>query len=82
MIHRAKQKPYCFAFFTSETSKVAEEECMQFDYTDYHYRVVCADGCGNLTDWIESRIVAEQVGKNHESETRHKWQVRERMQDE
>lgn len=55
---------------------------MQFDYTDYHYRVVCPEGCGDLTDWIESRMVAEQAGKNHEVETRHKCQTRERMREE
>lgn len=55
---------------------------MQFDYTDYHYRVVCSQGCGDLTDWIESRLVAEQVEKNHETLTHHKCQIRERMQEE
>lgn len=55
---------------------------MPFDYSDYEYRVICADGCGNLTEWMESREVADQVGKNHEHSTRHRWQVRERMKEE
>jgi hypothetical protein len=55
---------------------------MKFDYTDREYRTDCVDGCGSLTDWMESRMVADQVSKNHENSLSHRCAVKERMKQE
>ena len=55
---------------------------MEFDYTDYESLTVCTEGCGEITDWRQSRIVADQAVKNHEKEKGHKCLVRERMKPE
>lgn len=55
---------------------------MQFEYTDQEYRTDCIDGCGVLTDWLQSRMVADQAGNNHETEQHHRWTVRQRMKQE
>lgn len=55
---------------------------MEFDYTDHRYRPECKEGCGALTDWLQSRLVADQAGSNHQRERGHAWVVRVRMKDE
>jgi len=55
---------------------------MDFDYTDHEYLPECTDGCGALTDWLQSKLVADQTGKNHHDEQGHAWVVRVRMRAE
>lgn len=52
---------------------------MIFDFTDREYRTDCIDGCGSLTDWLESGNVAIQVSKNHENSTSHRCVIKEKM---
>ncbi len=52
---------------------------MIFDFTDREYRTDCIDGCGSLTDWLVSGIVAQQVSNNHENSTSHRCVVKEKM---
>jgi hypothetical protein len=54
---------------------------MQFEYTDHEYRTECLDGCGAVTVWMQSRMVANQAGKNHETALRHRWTVSQRMKE-
>lgn len=49
------------------------------DYSDHEYRTECLDGCGALTAWLQSRMVADQAGNNHENAQSHRWTVKERM---
>lgn len=55
---------------------------MDFDYTDHEYLPECTDGCGALTDWLQSKLVADQAGKNHEHEKGHVCVTRVRMRAE
>jgi|OpeIllAssembly_1097287.scaffolds.fasta_scaffold979483_2 hypothetical protein len=50
-----------------------------FDYTDHEYRTECLDGCEAVTGWLYSRMIANQVGKNHENSLAHRWTVQQRM---
>lgn len=52
---------------------------MQFDYTDHEYRTECLDGCGVVTVWMQSVMVADQAGRNHEAAHFHRWTVNQRM---
>ncbi len=52
---------------------------MKFDYTDQEYRTECLNGCGLLTVWMQSRMVAIQAGNNHENSQHHSWNVEQRM---
>ncbi|MHB1399567.1 MAG: hypothetical protein ACYDAI_15695 [Trichloromonadaceae bacterium] len=52
---------------------------MKFEYTDQQYRTECLDGCGVLTTWMQSSMVADQAGKNHEHSQDHRWNVEQRM---
>jgi hypothetical protein len=54
---------------------------MYFDYTDHEYRTECLDGCGSLTIWMQSRVVADQAGKNHENAECHRWTLSQRMKE-
>lgn len=55
---------------------------MKFDYTDREYRTDCVDGCGSLTIWMVSRMVAEQVSNNHANSLSHRCTIKERMKQE
>lgn len=55
------------------------EEAMDFDYTDHEYLPQCTDGCGAITGWLHSRMVAGEAGINHEKSKGHSWIVRERL---
>lgn len=55
---------------------------MIFDFTDREYRTDCIDGCGSLTDWLTSGMVANQVSKNHENSISHRCRIKERMKRE
>ena len=55
---------------------------MESEYTDYEFLVECTEGCGEITGWLQSRIIAEQAIKNHAKENVHKCQIKERMRPE
>lgn len=55
-----------------------EEQIMDFEYTDTEYLVECTEGCGEITGWLQSRLIAEQVIHNHSKENAHKCQIKER----
>lgn len=55
---------------------------MIFDFTDRKYRTDCVDGCGSLTGWMVSGMIANQVCKNHENSIHHRCVVKERMKQE
>ena len=55
---------------------------MIFDFTDREYRTDCVDGCGFLTDWLTSGMVAEQVSRNHENSMSHRCAIEERLKRE
>ncbi|BCS54817.1 hypothetical protein [Geobacter sp. SVR] len=55
---------------------------MDLDNTDHEYLPECTDGCGALTDWLQSKTVADQAGTNHRKETGHAWVVRVRARSE
>jgi hypothetical protein len=55
---------------------------MDFDYTEYEYLPECKDGCGAITDWLNSREMAREVGENHGRQTGHEWIVLEKMREE
>ncbi len=52
---------------------------MDFEYTDNEYLVECTEGCGVITGWLQSRLIAEQAINNHSKENQHKCQIIERM---
>ncbi len=52
---------------------------MIFDFTDREYRTECVDGCGPLTGWLVSGMVADQVSKNHENSLNHRCAVKKRL---
>jgi len=41
---------------------------MELEYTDHEYLVECTEGCGEISDWLQSRFLAEQPIKNHSNE--------------
>lgn len=55
---------------------------MEFEYTDSEYLVECTDGCGEITDWLQSRFLAEQAIKNHADDTAHSCQILQRLRSE
>ncbi|WP_198419383.1 hypothetical protein [Geomonas terrae] len=55
---------------------------MDFDYTKYRYLPECKDGCGAITDWLESREMAREAGENHSKSKGHDWVLREKMREE
>jgi len=52
---------------------------MIFDFTNRECRTECIDGCGSLTDWMSSGMVANQVRNNHENSINHRCVVKQRM---
>lgn len=50
---------------------------MELEYTDHEYLVECTEGCGEISDWLQSRFLAEQPIKNHakEKENSHNCQI-------
>lgn len=55
---------------------------MEFEYTDHEYLVECTEGCGEMTNWLQSRFLAEQAIKNHAKENSHNCRIIERMRSE
>ena len=55
---------------------------MKFEYTDQEYRTECLDGCGALTVWLQSSMVADQAGNNHENSEHHRTYIEQRMRQE
>ena len=54
-------------------------QAMDFDYTQYEYLPECTDGCGALTNWLYSKEMANDAGRNHQKDKGHGYHVRERM---
>jgi len=54
---------------------------MDFDYTAYEYLPECTDGCGAITDWLNSKEMAREAGDNHSKKTGHSCKVLERMRE-
>jgi len=54
---------------------------MEHDYTAYDYLPECKDGCGKITDWLNSKEMAMEVGENHAKKTGHRWKVVEKMRE-
>lgn len=48
---------------------------MELEYTDHEYLVECTEGCGEISDWLQSRFLAEQPIKNHAKENSHNCQI-------
>lgn len=55
---------------------------MDFDYTKYVYLPECKEGCGAITDWLNSREMAREAGENHGRQTGHEWTLLEKMREE
>jgi hypothetical protein len=55
---------------------------MEFEFTDHEYLVKCTEGCGEITNWLQSRFLAEQAIHNHTKENSHKCQIIQRMRPE
>lgn len=55
---------------------------MKLEYTDNEYLVECTEGCGEISDWLQSRFLAEQPINNHSNENSHKCQIIAKMSSE
>lgn len=55
---------------------------MDFDYSKYEYLPECKDGCGAITNWLNSREMAREVGENHAEQTGHAWKLLEKMREQ
>lgn len=54
---------------------------MQHDYTAYEYLPECKDGCGKITEWMQSKEIANEAGENHGRQKGHRFKILERMRE-